>query len=79
MRRESAALGISKILIEWMDFPRKPNPADNDVMRDFGIEAKQKGSNKAVQCHARTALVAIDVSTFREAIVLISLCQFSRE
>ena len=72
-------MGISKILIEWMDFPRKPNPADNDVMRDFGIEAKQKGSNKTVQCHARTALVAIDVSTVREVIVLISLCQFSRE
>jgi len=27
-------------LIEWMDFPREPNPADNDVMRNFGIEAK---------------------------------------
>jgi hypothetical protein len=40
MRRESATLGISKILIEWMDFPREPNPADNDVMRNFGIEAK---------------------------------------
>ena len=72
-------MGVGKILIEWMDLPRKPNPAGNDVMRDFGIEAKQKGSNKRVQCHARTALVVIGVSTFREAIVLISLCQFSRE
>tara|TARA_B110000008_G_scaffold80354_1_gene82094 strand:+ start:65 stop:190 length:126 start_codon:yes stop_codon:yes gene_type:complete len=41
MRRELAAMGVGKILIEWMDLPRKPNPADNDVMRDFGIEAKQ--------------------------------------
>jgi hypothetical protein len=41
-------VGISKILVEWMDLSRKPNPADNDMMRDFGIEAKQEGSNKRI-------------------------------